>query len=70
MAGHPLRYGGSGFVSSLIENNLIDELYLYTNPVAISEGIHIFNKRQALQLVSSTAYKCGIVVSKYVPAGQ
>ena len=63
-------YGGAGFASSLIENNLIDELYLYVNPVAISEGLHIFNKRQALQLVSSTAYKCGIVVSKYVPAGQ
>ena len=50
-------YGGAGFVSSLIENNLIDELYLYTNPVAIGEGLHIFNKRQSLQLTASTAYK-------------
>jgi dihydrofolate reductase len=63
-------YGGAGFVSSLIENNLIDELYLYVNPVAISEGLHIFNKRQVLQLTASTVYKCGIIVNKYVLAGQ
>ncbi|WP_276503242.1 dihydrofolate reductase family protein [Terrimonas pollutisoli] len=63
-------YGGAGFVSSLIDHNLIDELYLYTNPIAIGDGMRIFNKRHPLQLAASTAYKNGIVVNKYVPAGQ
>ncbi len=63
-------YGGAGFVSSLIEHNLIDELNLFTNPIAIKDGMRIFNKRQPLQLTGSTAYKNGIVVNKYVPANQ
>lgn len=61
-------YGGANFVSSLIDNNLIDELYLFINPVAIGEGLSIFKNRKRLQLSSSTAYKNGIIVNKYVPA--
>jgi dihydrofolate reductase len=60
-------YGGAGFVTSLIDNNLIDELYLFVNPVAIGEGLSIFKGRKPLQLVESTAYKNGIIVNKYVP---
>ena len=60
-------YGGAGFVSSLIGANLIDELYFFVNPVAIGDGLSIFKNRQSLQLVSSTPYKNGIVVNKYVP---
>jgi len=60
-------YGGAGFVSSLIDANLIDELHLFINPVAIGNGLSIFKSRKSLQLVSSTAYKNGIVVNKYIP---
>ena len=61
-------YGGAGFVSSLLDNNLIDELYLFTNPVAIGEGMRIFKNRRSLQLVDSTRYDNWIVVNKYVNA--
>lgn len=60
-------YGGANFVSSLIENNLIDEMYLFVNPIAIGKGLSIFKNRQPLQLASSTAYKNGIIVNKYTP---
>ncbi|HKO79706.1 MAG TPA: dihydrofolate reductase family protein [Chitinophagaceae bacterium] len=60
-------YGGANFVSSLLENNLIDELYLFINPIAIGEGLSIFKNRQPLQLAGSTAYKNAIVVNKYTP---
>jgi dihydrofolate reductase len=60
-------YGGAGFVSSLLDNNLIDELNLFINPVAIGEGLSIFKTRKPLQLANSTAYKNGIVVNKYIP---
>ena len=60
-------YGGAGFVSSLLDNNLIDELNFFINPVAIGEGLSIFEKRKPLQLANSTAYKNGIVVNKYIP---
>lgn len=35
-------YGGSGFVSSLIKENLIDEYYLFINPSALGRGMTIF----------------------------
>lgn len=59
-------YGGAGFVTSLIENNLIDELNLFINPTAIGEGLRIFSGNVPLQLDSSVKYDCGIVVNTYV----
>ena len=60
-------YGGAGFVSSLIENRLIDELNLFVNPIAIGAGLRIFAKRTPLNLKASTAYASGIVVHRYEP---
>ncbi len=58
-------YGGATFVSSLIENGLIDELNLFVNPVAIGNGMRIFKDRRPMQLTASVAYPCGIVVNSY-----
>ena len=60
-------YGGATFVSSLIENKLIDELNLFVNPVAIGTGMQIFKSRQPLKRNASTAYASGIVVNTYAP---
>jgi dihydrofolate reductase len=60
-------YGGATFVSSLIENGLIDELNLFVNPVAIGKGMRIFAARRPLKLTGSTTYPCGIVVDTYAP---
>ncbi|MFL5616286.1 MAG: dihydrofolate reductase family protein [Gemmatimonadaceae bacterium] len=60
-------YGGASFVSSLIENRLIDELNLFVNPVAIGNGMRIFAKRTPLTLVASVGYSSGIVVNTYKP---
>ena len=63
-------YGGAGFVSSLIENNLIDEYYLFINPVAIGKGMTIFSNLKEglnLKLMHSKAFECGIVVNHYEP---
>ena len=64
-----LVYGGASFVSSLIENRLIDELHLFVNPVAIGEGMRIFTSRTPLALVSSVAYRDGLakIVNTYKP---
>ena len=62
-----LVYGGAGFVSSLIGLNLIDEYYLVVNPVTLGSGLSIFKERKVLELVSSTAFKSGKVVNKYLP---
>ena len=61
-------YGGADFVSSLISLNLVDEYYLIICPVAIGAGLPIFKENKVLELVSSTAFKHGKIVNKYVPA--
>jgi dihydrofolate reductase len=59
-------YGGASFVSSLISLDLIDEYYIIVNPVAIGSGMPIFKEQKLLTLESSTAYKNGKVINKYV----
>lgn len=56
-------YGGASFVSTLIKENLIDEYYLFVNPVAIKEGLPIFDKitgMKKLILADSKQFECGI----------
>jgi dihydrofolate reductase len=60
-------YGGPTFVSSLLEQNLIDELNIFVNPVAIGRGMGIFKDRTNFRLTQSTAYPCGVVVHTYTP---
>ncbi len=63
-------YGGAGFVSSLINNNLIDDYYLFINPSAIGKGMTIFSEvtdHFSLKLVKSYTFDCGIVVNHYTP---
>jgi dihydrofolate reductase len=60
-------YGGVDFVSSLIEHALIDEFNLFVSPMAIGNGRRIFTTRTNLELSSSRAYPCGIVVNTYIP---
>jgi dihydrofolate reductase len=64
-------YGGAAFVSSLVEQGLIDEYHLFINPVALGKGMTIFGglaSRLNLKLVNSKAFDCGIVVLFYQPA--
>jgi dihydrofolate reductase len=61
-------YGGAEFVSSLIKEDLIDEYYLFVNPVAIKEGLTIFDKisdMKKLSLTDSKQFDCGINLLKY-----
>jgi dihydrofolate reductase len=60
-----IAYGGASFVSSLIEAGLIDEFYLFVNPVALGDGMPIFSSRNALTLMHSKDYACGISVLQY-----
>lgn len=65
--GDIIVYGGAGFVSSLIAENLIDELNLFVNPVAIGEGLKIFTSTNQYELLASRAFACGIAVNTYKP---
>ena len=58
-------YGGANFVSELIKYDLIDELYLFVNPVTIGAGLRIFVDRKRFKLVNSIACNNGIVVNQF-----
>jgi dihydrofolate reductase len=60
-------YGGATLVSSMLERDLIDELNIFVNPVAIGRGMRIFKDRKALRQIGSTAYSSGVVVNTYQP---
>jgi dihydrofolate reductase len=63
-------YGGASFNSSLIKEKLIDEFYLFINPVAIGNGMTIFkdlNEIQKYSLIESKVFKSGKVLLRYEP---
>jgi dihydrofolate reductase len=66
--GDIIVYGGASFDSSLIKEKLIDEFYLFINPVAIGNGMTIFkdlNEIRKYTLMESKAFECGIVLLRY-----
>ena len=66
--GDIIVYGGASFDSSLIEENLIDEYYLFINPAAIGNGKTIFKdlkEIRKLSLIESIAFDSGIVLLHY-----
>ena len=58
-------YGGATFVSSLLEEKLIDDLYLFINPVALGAGRAIFRNRAELKVISSELFPNGIIANHY-----
>lgn len=60
--------GGSSFVSSLLQADLIDEFHLFVNPVALGKGDSIFGKvanPKQLKLKKSISYDSGLVLHHY-----
>ena len=65
-----IAFGGAGFASALIANDLVDEYQFYVNPVALRDGLSIFKERETdanLQLREAKTYGCGVVVVCYGP---
>lgn len=61
-------YGGSSFVAALIQAELIDEFFLFINPVALGQGESVFSSLQDWQrfkLKQSSVYDCGIILMVY-----
>jgi dihydrofolate reductase len=59
-------YGGASFDSSLIKEKLIDEFYLFINPVAIGNGMTILRDEiQKYSLIESKVFESGKVLLRY-----
>ena len=67
--GDIIVYGGASFDSALIrEKKLIDEFYLFVNPIVMGSGKTIFRdlkEIQKLTLIDSKVFDCGLVLLHY-----
>jgi dihydrofolate reductase len=63
-----LVYGGASFDSSLIKEKLVDEFYLFVNPIVMGNGKTIFKdirEIQKLTLIESKVFDCDLVLLHY-----
>jgi dihydrofolate reductase len=71
-AGGELQVPGSGvLVRWLLENDLVDEITLFTVPVVVGQGTRLFpdaGPARALDLVQSRATPGGVTIQVYRPA--
>ena len=73
-AGGELQVHGSGALSRwLLDNNLVDEMNLFTFPVIVGQGTRLFpdaGPDRALELVHSRATPAGVTIQVYRLAGR
>ncbi|MEO5595279.1 MAG: dihydrofolate reductase family protein [Chitinophagaceae bacterium] len=66
--GNILIIGSPGAAHSLMEHNLIDEYWLFVNPIILGKGIPAFAKimnKVILQLVTGKVLSCGVTALQY-----
>jgi dihydrofolate reductase len=65
-----IMFGSPGAAHSLMKDNLIDEYWLFINPILLEWGIPLFkNARSKLKLISHTAFSSGVICLHYGVAG-
>jgi dihydrofolate reductase len=71
--GRDLQVHGSGaMLRWLLDNDLVDEMTLFTFPVVVGQGTRLFpdtGRDRALELVESRATPSGITIQVYRPTG-
>jgi dihydrofolate reductase len=72
--GRELQVQGSGaLIRWLLDNQLVDEITLFTFPVVVGQGTRLFRDTgpdMALDLVDSRATRKGLTIQVYRPAGR
>lgn len=64
-------FGSPSAAHTLMQLNLIDEYWLFVNPIVLGEGIPLFKdiKRKKLTLVKSNGFSSGVVCLHYEKLG-
>ncbi len=68
-----LVFGSPTATHALMAEDLIDEYWLFVNPVLLSDGIPLFKNlqhKQELQLITHQVFDCGVVCLQYACIGK
>ena len=66
-------HGSGALVRWLLENDLVDEVNLFTYPVVVGQGTRLFpdtGPDRALELIESQTTPGGVIIQGYRPAGR
>ena len=66
-------HGGTKFIRWLLDNDLVDEINLFTYPLILGQGTRLFpetGQDKALELVESRSTPSGIIIQVYRPSGR
>ncbi len=65
-------FGSPSASHSLLSNGLVDEFWLFVNPVLLGEGVPLFKgtrERVKLKLLESKTFSCGVIALHYDAKG-
>ena len=65
-------HGSGNLIQTLLSNNLIDRMIIWTIPVTIGKGKRLFaggTKAEGFKLVDSKISTTGVIIATYEPAG-
>ena len=68
-----LIYGSSNLIQTLLRNNLIDRMHIWTFPITIGNGKKLFaegTRPERFKMVDSKITTTGVIFATYEPAGQ
>jgi dihydrofolate reductase len=66
-------HGGGKLIRWLLDNDLVDEINLFTYPLVLGQGTRLFpdtGPDKALKLVESRSTPCGVIIQVYRPDGR
>ena len=66
-------HGSGKFVRWLFDNDLVDEINLFTCPVVLGQGTRLFSDTgpdKALELIDSRSTPSGVIIHVYRPNGR
>jgi dihydrofolate reductase len=72
-SGPPLEVGGIGLAGSLIRHGLVDEYWLYLQPVVLGQGLRLFPELAHtldLTLLETRSFSSGVVHLQYQGEGE
>lgn len=67
-----LIFGSPGASQSLLNEGLIDEFWLFVNPIILGQGMPLFKnvtETTPLKLIESRTFPCGVIALHYAKAG-